>query len=205
MTETLALPQLPADPPGQQLKSQSSRSEVSSRLYPVAQGPCFSETKDLESVDQASSAAVNPVKRVAPGETTTTTETDSQWLPKQGHPKGDPTLQTPWEPETADLCATRLQLRHCSHNEDVEVELALFQSEATQLGESPETAFSGMVREGRGEVRVSTLTAEEKRELVRAKQSAGSGQTVRNQQLHETRPLFKLPRGQVCIPHHSCE
>ena len=46
-----------------------------------------------------------------------------------------------------------------------------YQSDATQLGESPKAAFVGLVREGRGEVRVSTMTAEEKRQLVRAKQS----------------------------------
>ena len=46
------------------------------------------------------------------------------------------------------------------------VEFALSQSEATHLVESPETAFAGLVREGRG---VSTLTAEEKQELARMK------------------------------------
>ena len=45
-------------------------------------------------------------------------------------------------------------------------------SEATQLGESPETAFAGLVREGRGEARVSTLTAEKKRKLARMKHAA---------------------------------
>ena len=51
------------------------------------------------------------------------------------------------------------------------MEFALSQSEATQVGESPETVCAGLVREGRGEVRVSTLTAEEKRELSWAKLS----------------------------------
>ena len=53
------------------------------------------------------------------------------------------------------------QLRHCSQNE----------TEATQRCESPEIAFANLVREGREEVRVSKLTAEEKRDLVRAKHS----------------------------------
>ena len=69
--------------------------------------------------DQPSSAAANPVKRLAmststsaPCEThTATTETDSQWLPKPHHPKGDSRVQKPWEPETADFKTTRPQLR----------------------------------------------------------------------------------------------
>ena len=86
--------------------------------------------------DQPSSAAVNPLKRLAmrtrtystsaPGEThTATTETDSQWLPNQDYPKDDPTVQKPWEPGTADFCTTRPQLRHCSQNEVVKVEFAV--------------------------------------------------------------------------------
>ena len=71
----------------------------------------------------------------------------------------DPIVQKSWEPETVDFCTTGSQLRHCSQNEVVEVEFALSQLEPTQ---SPESAFAGLVREGRGEVRVSTLTAEEK-------------------------------------------
>ena len=35
----------------------------------------------------------------------------------------------------------------------------------------PETAFVGLARERRREARVRTMTAEEKRELIRAKQS----------------------------------
>ena len=80
-------------------------------------------------------------------------------------------MQKPWEPETADFCTTRPQWRHCSQSEVVEVEFALCQSQSTQLGESPETAFAGLFRKGRGKVRLSTVTAEEKRELVRAEQS----------------------------------
>ena len=77
----------------------------------------------------------------------------------------------PWEPQTVDFCTTRFQLRQCSQNEVVEVEIALSQSEASQLSDCQETAFAGWVRERRGEVRVSTLTAEEKLELARDKQS----------------------------------
>ena len=71
--------------------------------------------------DDEPPSAVNTVKRLAmnarrdrttaPGGThTATTETDSQWLPKQDHPKGDPTVHEPWEPETADVCTTGFQL-----------------------------------------------------------------------------------------------
>ena len=67
--------------------------------------------------------------------------------------------------------SVRRQLRHCSRNEVLQVRFALSQSEATQLGESPELPFAGLVRPGRREVRVSTLKAEEKRELARANQS----------------------------------
>ena len=43
---------------------------------------------------------------------------------------------------------------------------ALSQTDETQIGDSPETAFVGVVREGSGEVRLSTLAAEEKHDLV---------------------------------------
>ena len=88
-------------------------------------------------------------------------------------------------------------MRHCSQNEVFEVEFALSESEATQLGESPETAFVGLVREGRGDVRVRTLTAEESENWFgpHSLKSAASWNTQ----------LPKLPRDQVCIPQHSCE
>ena len=103
-----------------------------------------------------SSAAVNHVgvkkTRVystsALGETHTTTETHSQWLPKQDH-------QNKIIPKVIRQCrsrgnlrlpiSVRRQLRHVSQNEVVEVEFALSQSEATQPGESPETVFAGLV------------------------------------------------------------
>ena len=40
----------------------------------------------------------------------------------------------PWELETASLCTTRPQLRHCAQNEVVEVECTLSQLEATTKG-----------------------------------------------------------------------
>ena len=127
--------------------------------------------------DKPSSAAVHPVKRLAmktrtdgataPGEPLiSTTEIDSQRLPQQDHPKGDPKAQKPWGCETADSCAKKPELRHCSENEVVEAEFAVSRSDATQLSESWETAVAALVRERRGEVRVSTLTANEKRELI---------------------------------------
>ena len=84
---------------------------------------------------------------------TATTKTDSQWLPTQDHSKGDPTLQKPREPETADFCTTRLQLRHSSENEVAEVELALSKSGATQLGDTRNSVcgfVSGRTRRSSG-------------------------------------------------------
>ena len=80
-------------------------------------------------------------------------------------------VQKRWERETAGFCTTRPQLHYSSENEVVEVEIAVSQSNATQLGEYPETEFVGLVREARREVCVSTLTAKEKREQARANQS----------------------------------
>ena len=56
-------------------------------------------------------------------------------------PNGDPMAKKPWEPETADLCATKPQFRHCSEDEVLAMEFALSQTYATQAVESPETAF----------------------------------------------------------------
>ena len=48
----------------------------------------------------------------------------------------------PWELETADFCATKPQLCHCSEDEVVEVMLAF--TDATQLGEFEEKTFCGL-------------------------------------------------------------
>ena len=112
------------------------------------------------------------------------------------HPKGDAIVQTPWESETADLCKTRPQLRHCSLNEVVEVDLRCLSQMRHSWVSLKEQDLQALVREGRREVRVSALT-EEKRELVRAnsQRSAASRNT----------PQFKLPLGEVCTPRHSSE
>ena len=59
------------------------------------------------------------------------------------------------------------------------------QSDATQLGGSPEAAFVGLRRS--------------KCEHADSRRETGSGQSFRDQQLHEKRS------SQVCIPQHSCE
>ena len=42
--------------------------------------------------------------------------------------------------------------------------------EAIQIAETPATALAALTRQGRGEVRASTLTPQEREELVKAKQ-----------------------------------
>ena len=57
-------------------------------------------------------------------------------------------------------------------------------SEATQLGESPETAFARLVREGRGEARVSTLNS-------RREAGTGSHETRRCSNCHSSTALMR--------------
>ena len=47
---------------------------------------------------------------------------------------------------------------------------ALSHLEAIKIVETPATALAALARQGRGEVRVSTLTPQEREELVKAKQ-----------------------------------
>ena len=100
-----------------------------------------------------------------PGERhTATTETDSQWLPKQKSSQSRGNLRLP------------SSLRGSSSATVLRTKLSRWSLQCLSQGQHswvslPETAFAGLVREGRGEVRVCTLTAEEKREPVRAKQS----------------------------------
>ena len=89
-------------------------------------------------------------------------------------------------------------MRQCSQNEVVEVEIAVSQPEASQLSDCQETAFAGWVRERRGEVRESTLTAEEKLELARDKQSEINSFMKHAAVQAATRPS-------VCVPLYSCE
>ena len=47
---------------------------------------------------------------------------------------------------------------------------ALSHQEAIKIAETPATALAALARQGRGEVRVSTLTPQEREELIKAKQ-----------------------------------
>ena len=58
----------------------------------------------------------------------------------------------------------------CAQDEVVEVAFALSHHEAIKIAETPAIAFAAPARQGRGEVRVSTLTPQEREELVKAKQ-----------------------------------
>ena len=51
----------------------------------------------------------------------------------------------------------------------VEVAFALSHHEAIKIAETPATALAALARQGRGEVRVSTLTPQEREELVKSK------------------------------------
>ena len=59
----------------------------------------------------------------------------------------------------------------CAQDEVVEVAFALSHHEAVKIAETPATALAALARQGRGEVRVSTLTPQERKELVKAKQA----------------------------------
>ena len=138
-------------------------------------GLCFRKTKDLESVACEkikhhlllyilSTIGDEDENRQYP------TETDSQYLPKQRISKVIQLCRSRGNLRRA-ISVRRAQLRHFSENEVVEGNFALTPSVDTQLGESLETVLLGLVRERRGEDRVSSLTAEEKREPVQAQQS----------------------------------
>ena len=127
--------------------------------------------------DQPSSATVHPAERMTMEnwERTVRKLMEKHKLqrlrPTRSDPQKDPTAQKMWEPDTADFCAMKPQLRHCSEDEFVEVGFASSPTDATQHRESRETAFVGLVPQERGEVRVNTLKATEKRMLCRALQS----------------------------------
>ena len=65
-------------------------------------------------------------------------------------------------------------LTPCAHDEVVEVAFPLSHHEAIKLAETPATALAALARQGRGEVRVSTLTPREREELVKAKKKKNS-------------------------------
>ena len=76
--------------------------------------------------------------------------------------------QTCWNPDVAEKRKT--VLTSCTQDEVVEVAFALSHYEAIKIAETPATALAALARQGRGEVRVSTLTPQEREELVKAKQ-----------------------------------
>ena len=65
-------------------------------------------------------------------------------------------------------------LTPCAQDEVVEIAFALSHHEAVKIAETPATALAALAalaRQGRGEVRVSTLAPQEREELVKAKQA----------------------------------
>ena len=92
---------------------------------------------------------------------------DLRWLPKQRSREMRYT-QTSWNPDATEK--RRPVLTSCARDEVVEVAFALSHHEAIKIAETPATALAALARQGRGEVRVSTLTPQEREELVKAKQ-----------------------------------
>ena len=92
---------------------------------------------------------------------------DLRWLPKQRSREVRYPL-TCWNPDATEK--RRPVLTSCAQDEVVEVAFALSHHEAIKIAETPATALAALARQGRGEVRVSTLTPQEREESVKAKQ-----------------------------------
>ena len=92
---------------------------------------------------------------------------DLRWLPKQ-RSREVRYPQTCWNPDATEK--RRPVLTSCAQDEVVEVAFALSHHDAINIAETPATALAALARQGRGEVRVSTLTPQEREELVKAKQ-----------------------------------
>ena len=90
-----------------------------------------------------------------------------RWLPRQRR-RGVRFPLKCWNPDTAE--GREQVLTSCTQDEVVEVAFALSHHEAIKIAETPATALAALARQGRGEVRVSTLTPREREELVKAKQ-----------------------------------
>ena len=71
-------------------------------------------------------------------------------------------------------------LTSCAQDEVVEVAFALSHHEAVKIAETPATALAALARQGRGEVRVSTLTPAGARRVSQS-------ETKRNQQFPQAR------------------
>ena len=89
---------------------------------------------------------------------------DLRWLPKQ-RSREVRYPQTCWNPVATEKRGP--VLTSCAQDEVVEVAFALSHHEAIKIAETPATALAALSRQGRGEVRVSTLKREK---LVKAKQ-----------------------------------
>ena len=92
---------------------------------------------------------------------------DLRWLPKQ-RSREVRYPQTCWNPDATEKRGP--VLTSCAQDEVVEVAFALSHHEAIKIAETPAIALAALARQGRGEVRVSTLTPQEREELVKAKQ-----------------------------------
>ena len=92
---------------------------------------------------------------------------DLRWLPKQ-RSREVRYPQTCWNPDATEKRGP--MLTSCAQDEVVEVAFALSHHEAIKIAETPATALAALARQGRGDVRVSTLTPQEREELVKAKQ-----------------------------------
>ena len=88
---------------------------------------------------------------------------DLRWLPKQ-RSREVRYPQTCWNPDRGPVITS------CAQDEVVEVAFALSHHEAIKIAETLATALVALARQERGEVCVSTLTPQEREELVKAKQ-----------------------------------
>ena len=80
---------------------------------------------------------------------------DLRWLPKQ-RSREVRYPQTCWIPDATEKRGP--VLTPCAQDEVVEVAFALSDHEAIKIAETPEIALAALARQGRGKVRVSTLT-----------------------------------------------
>ena len=83
---------------------------------------------------------------------------DLRWLPKQ-RKRGVRRSPTCWNPDVTEK--RRPVLTSCAQDEVVKVAFALSHHQAVKIAETPATALATLARQGRGEVRVSTLTPNE--------------------------------------------
>ena len=95
---------------------------------------------------------------------------DLRWLPKQ-RSREVRYPETCWNPDAREKRGP--VLTSCAQDEVVEVAFTLSHHEALKIAETPATALAALARQGRGEVRVSTLTPQE-RERVSQSEAKGN-------------------------------